>query len=399
MTNLQPILKEVYTRTLNEQLNNETRAVNRIQSSSDGTATQPYGGRYVVFPIHTARNSGIGARNENEALPTAGYQQTNRAQLNLKNQYGTIELSGQTFELATKEYQTFANAVDLEMDRIKDDLSKDRNRQYFGSGNGRIATVVSVSGQNITVDTIQHIQDNEILDAVTTGGTLHGTAALVVTSVDTVNNVVTVTGTTTGIVAGDILIRTGNYGREWTGLGAIIDNASTLYNINPANVRVWKAEVNTQGGTSTALSEATFMRMTDRIYRNGAKPTVILTSLGVQRAYWLLLTQQRRFVDTKTFEGGYRGLEFSAGSTGVIPLIADIDAPASTAMFVNEKAIQLYRPHGFKFMDRDGSMWKQKVDSGGRYDAYVAELYEYSELGTTRRNSHGIITNITEDAS
>jgi hypothetical protein len=300
--------------------------------------------------------------------------------------------------LATKEYQTFANAVDLEMENIRDDLSKDRNRQYFGTGNGRVATVVSVAGQVITVDTVQHVQDNEIFDAVVpANGTLHGTAGLVTTAVDDVANTVTVTGTTTGIVAGDILIRTGNWGREWTGLGAIIDNASTLYGVNPATTRVWKSQVNTQGGTSTAFSEATMMRMVDRIYRQGGKPTVMLTTLGVQRAYWLVLQAQRRFNDPKEFAGGYRGLSFTAGSVGELPMISDIDAPASTMFMVNEKAIQLYRPHGFKFLDRDGSMWKQKVDANGRYDAYVAQLYEYSELGTTRRNSHGIVTNITED--
>lgn len=398
MTNLQPILKEVYTKTLNEQLNNETRSYNRINRTAEGTAEQPYGGRYVVFPIHIGRNSGIGARNENEALPTAGYQNTARAQLSLMNQYGVIELSGQTFELANKDYQTFANAVDLEMDRLKDDLAKDRNRQYFGSGNGQIAKVVSVSGQNITVDNIWNVQDNEVLDVVTTGGSSHATA-VVVSNIDTVNNIVTVTGTITSVVANDILIRTGNYNREWNGLAAIVDNASTLYGINPSTTRLWKSEVNTQGGTSTALSEAVFMRMVDRIYRNGAKPSVIITSLGVQRAYWQLLVQQRRFTDTKTFAGGYVGLEFNGGASvgASIPLIADIDAPASTAWFLTEKHFSLFRPHGFKFMDRDGSMWKQKVDANGRYDAYVSLMYEYSQIGCTRRNAQGIITNITED--
>lgn len=399
MTNLQPILKEVYTKTLNEQLNNETRAYNRINKTAEGTAEQPYGGRYVVFPIHIGRNSGIGARNENEALPTAGYQNTARAQLSLMNQYGVIELSGQTFELAAKDYQTFANAVDLEMDRLKDDLAKDRNRQYFGSGNGRIATVTAVSGTTLTVDFIWNVQDNEVVDIVTTGGTVHQTAATV-TAISTANNTVTVSAAGTAAV-GDILVRTGNYNREWTGLGAIVDNTSTLYGIAPGTVRQWASEVNTQGGNSTALSEAVIMRMVDRIYRNGAKPSVMLTSLGVQRAYWQLLTGQRRFTDTKTFAGGYQGLEFNGGASvgGSIPMIADIDAPQSTIYMLTEKHFSLFRPHGFKFMDRDGSMWKQKVDANGRYDAYVSMMYEYSQIGCTRRNAQGIITNITEDIS
>ena len=146
MANLDPILKEVYSGSLNEQLNNDTLSYNRIKSSSDGTGTLPYGGKYVVFPLHTARNSGVGARNEGEVLPNAGKQGTARAQLNLKYQYGGIELNGQTFELATKDYQTFADAMEMEVSGIKDDLAKDRNRQYFGNGNGKIATVVSVAG-------------------------------------------------------------------------------------------------------------------------------------------------------------------------------------------------------------------------------------------------------------
>lgn len=399
MASLDPVLKEVYVGTLNDQLNNETRALNRVESSKQGVGSYDSGGKYVNFPIHTSRNSGVGARNESEALPSAGFQGTKEAILGLKYQYASIELTGQTFELASTKYQTFANAVDLEMERIKDDLSKDRSRQYFGNGLGTIATVVSVAGQVITVDNAWHLQDNEIVDIMVAATATIRQAGIVVTTADIDANTTTVTGTLTGVVAGDIIVRKGSYNREWTGLGAIIDNTSTLYGINPATTRVWKSEVNTQSGTPTALAEATFMRMSDRIRRNGGKTTAILTSLGVQRAYWLLLSQQRRQVNTQKFDGGYDALGFAAGQGGDIPIIADIDAPKNTALFVNEKQIQMYKPHGFKFMDRDGSMWKQKVDANGVYDAYRASLYEYSELGTFRRNTHGKITNIIEDAS
>lgn len=395
MATMAPILKEVYEGSLNEQLNNETYSYNRLLSKSNGIGTKPHGGQYVEFAIHTGRNSGIGARNELEALPTAGKQSAKTATLNLKYQYAGIELSGQTFELATKDYQTFANAVDLEMNRIKDDLAKDRNRQYFGSGNGRVATVTAVSGQDITFDSIQHIQDDEVLDIVVAAtGVSHGTK-VTVTAVNETTRVVTVSGTLSGVVAGDIAVRTGSWGREWTGLDAIISDTSTLYGLAPSTTRVWKSHVNALNG---AISEAVLKRMSDRITRAGGKTTAILTTPGVERAYWQLLSASRRFVDPKTYAGGYTGVEFNAGSSGPIPILTDIDAPAGKAYFINEKEINLYRPHGFKFMDRDGSMWKQKTDAAGRYDAYLATLYEYSELGTHRRNTHGVITGITEDA-
>lgn len=396
MAQLAPILKEVYEGTLNEQLNAETRAYTRLQSTAKGVADKPMGGKYVNFAIHTGRNSGIGARNEMEALPTAGRQITNEATLGLKYQYAGIELSGQTFELATKNYQTFADAVDLEMSRIKDDLGKDRNRQYFGNGNGRVATVVSVASQVITFDTIQHIQDEEVLDIVVAAtGVSHG-SAVVVSAVNETTNAVTVTGTLSGVVAGDIAVRKGSWNREWTGLDAMISDTSVLYGLDPATTRVWKSSVMAVNGS---LTEAIWKRMADRISRQGGKTTVMLTTPGVERAYWQLLAASRRFVNPKDYAGGYTGLEFNAGSSGAIPIITDIDAPAGKTYFVNEKDIKMYRPHGFKFMDRDGSMWKQKTDANGRYDAYLATLYEYSELGLNRRNSHGVCTGITEDAN
>jgi hypothetical protein len=396
MAQLAPILKEVYEGTLNEQLNGETRAYTRLQSTAKGVADKPMGGKYVNFAIHTGRNSGIGARNEMEALPQAGRQITNEATLGLKYQYAGIELSGQTFELATKNYQTFADAVDLEMSRIKDDLGKDRNRQYFGNGNGKVATVTATSGQTITFDTIQHIQDEEVLDIVIAAtGVSHG-SGVVVSAVNETTNVVTVTGTLSGVVAGDIAVRKGSWNREWTGLDAIISDSTVLYGLDPATVRVWKSHVMAVNG---ALSEAIWKRMADRITRAGGKTTVMLTTPGVERAYWQLLAAQRNFVNPKEYAGGYTGIEFNAGSSGPIPIITDIDAPAGKTYFVNEKDVKLYRPHGFKFMDRDGSMWKQKNDANGRYDAYLAQLYEYSELGINRRNTHGVCTGITEDAN
>jgi len=397
MANLEPILKEVYSGSLEKQLNNDTVAYNRIKPSKDGTGTLPHGGRYVVFPLHVSRNNGIGARNEGEALPNAGKQGTVRAQLGLRYQYGSIELTGQTYELATKDYQSFASAMELEVNGVKDDLSKDRNRQYFGNGNGRVATVVSVAGQVITVDNHQHIQDDELLDIQVQATATIRQTNITVTTVNEDTNEVTVTGTLTGVVAGDILVRKGSFNREWTGLAAIVDNASTLYGINPAAQRLWKSEVNNQGGVETPFSEATFMRMSDRLGKRGSKPTVILTTDGVQRSYWQTLVQQRRFTGSKKFEGGFEGLEFIAGAAGSIPMVVDNDAPKGTAYFLNEKKINLYRPHGFQFLDRDGSMWKQKTDANGVYDAYRAHLYEYSELGTRQRNAHGVIKNIAED--
>lgn len=397
MAQLTPLLKEVYEGSLNKQLNDDTLAYTRLKSTAKGTGTTRSGGKYVEFAIHTGRNNGIGARSEMEALPEAGSQKYMDGRLNLKFQYGAIELSGQTFELANENYQVFADAVEEEVNRIKIDLAKDRNRQYFGDGSGTVATVVSFAGQKIIFDSIQHIQDDMLLDIVVKAtGVSHGTKVLV-TAVNEDTNEVTFSGTLTGVIAGDIAVRNGSWNREWTGLGAIIGDTNTLYEINPATTRVWKSSIKSGVGN---ITEVVMKRMSDSIVRKGGKTSVIWTTDGVERAYWQMLAAQRQIVSMKDFAGGYTGLEFNAGSAGKLPMLTDIDAPKGTMSFVNENEIKLYRPHEFKFMDRDGGgMWNKKVTAAGTFDAYVARMYEYSEMGTSRRNTHGRLSGITEDAA
>lgn len=394
LATLTPLLKEVYEGGLVEQLNNDTKAYNRLKTNSKSSAK--WGGKYVNLPIHVARNSGIGSRNESEALPTAGYQDTREAMIPMKFHYAAVELTGQAIELADKDYQTFAETLNLEVSSIKKDVSKERNRQYFGNGSGAKAVVTALAGQNITVADHKGLDINGVYDVMVGSTSAVRQAGLVVTNINTATNVATVTGTTTGIVANDIIVRTGSYGREWSGLGAIISDTTVFQQIDPATVPVWKSEIKTAAG---AISELMLVRMADRIYTNGGKTSVIWTTLGVQRAYFSLLTSLKRFVGTTKFTGGFSGVAFESASQGEIPMIPDIDCPAGSALFVDEKAITVYDNGGYKFMDRSGSMWQQKRTNAGKFDAWEATLYEYSELGVNRRNTHGMISGITEDVA
>lgn len=392
LATLTPLLKEVYEGGLNSQLNNDAKAYNRVKTNSKASAR--FGGKFVNFPLHVARNSGIGSRNENEPLPVAGFQDTREATIPMKSHYASVELTGQAIELADTDYQSFASSLDLEVNGIKTDLSKEKNRQFFGNGSGARGVVVSVAGQNITLSTAKQIDLNGVYDiqvAATSG--VRSTAVLVT---NIAGNVVTVTGTLTGVVAGDTLVRTGSYGREWTGIGAILSDTTVLQGLDPATTPSWKANVKNHG-TSTAISELMLTRMADKIYEVGGKTSVMFTTLGIQRAYFALLQGQKRFVGTTKYEGGFSGVAFTSATQGDIPMIADIDAPAGATIFLDEKSLTIYTNGGYKFMNRSGSMWAQKRTAAGKFDAWEATMYEYSEMGTNRRNTQGIITNITED--
>lgn len=383
------ITKEIYEGTLRKQLNDETVALKRLERTTEGV-TSEVGGKYVTFPIHTTRNTGIGARNELEQLPNAGQQGTAAARVGLKYLYGRVRLSGQVMELAKSNSQAFMSALDLEMNGLKDDLRKDQNRQVYGDGIGGVARITSAA--TTATFTVAHTLWAQIGMAVdvtdSTGVTIKASNRTITGITDTT---ITVSGGTLAVVVGDLITRTGSSTKEWTGLASIVRNTGTLYNVDPSTVPVWTSEVDSNSGVNRALSEGLMILMVDRIRRRGGSTTVIFQNLGVRRAYFNLLTQQRRFTGTKEFAGGFTGLTFTTDQ-GEIPVVVDVDCPPNTMYFVNEKELKWYREGDWSFMNRDGSMWQRVID----YDAYDAIMFQYSELGTHRRNSHGVIQDITE---
>src|SRR5678810_1251314 len=91
MTVVDGILKEVYEDRLRDQLQSDQITLKRIQNTTEGI-TNEVGGKYVTFPIRTRRNHGIGARNENEALPNPKSQKYAAARVRLAYLYGAVSL-------------------------------------------------------------------------------------------------------------------------------------------------------------------------------------------------------------------------------------------------------------------------------------------------------------------
>lgn len=160
------ILKEIYEPRIRKQLEDENVALKRIEKSSDGVENT-VGGRYVTFAIKTRRNSGIGARNELEALPTPGQQGNAAARVGLKYQYGGIRLTGQAMKLADSNYQAFASVLDQEVTGLKDDLAKDLNRQVYGDGSGVVATLDASTGTTLTAEDVMYMQEGMQVDIIT----------------------------------------------------------------------------------------------------------------------------------------------------------------------------------------------------------------------------------------
>lgn len=391
LTTATNILKEVYEPRVQDQMQNLLKTSKRLEQSSEGV-TSDVGGKYVKFPLHTKRNAGIGARLELETLPQAGNQGYAAATVNLAYLYGAIRLSGPVMELAKTNTQAFATVLDQEVNGIQTDLAKDFNRQVYGTSVGAMATASGAYATNTFPTTnTQYIEVGAVIDIYDSTGATQKATTRTVTAVSkgasvTFDGAAVATGAT-----GDIIVRQGNLNRETIGLQQIVSDTGVLYGVDPAVEPLWKSVVDQNGGANRALSESLMITMVDNIITNGGNTTAIFTTLGVRRSYWNLLSQLRQYVNTQKFEGGFSGLAFTTDN-GEIPVISDVDCQPNRMYFVNEKSLKIYREGDWSFMDRDGSKWQRVIG----VDAYDSTLYKYCQLGTHRRNSHGVMKDITE---
>ena len=394
LATIEPYLKEVYTGKIRRQLNEEITTLRRITRSGSGVTSET-NGKYVTFPIHTQRNNGLGSRSEMAPLPVPGQQGYAAARLALKSAYGGLQITGQTIDQADSDPKAFARSMDEEIERLKVDVKKDMNRQVYGDGTGAISTATGAnSGATVPVADARLFWRGMVVDTYTLPSTKDNTG-LVVASVNISGSTVTFTTTPgTALADGDIIVRTGSFNQEITGFAAIVSDSAPVYNIDPDVEPEWTSEIDAPG-TDRALTEQLMVQMADRIRTRGGSTTVIFQSLGVRRAYWNLLSQLRTIVNETKFEGGFTGLSFTTDK-GEIPVVADVDAPLGKQWFLNEDAIKLYRDKEWDWLDRDGSMFKQLRDNNGVYDAWYAHLVERHELGTDRRNTHGLISDISE---
>ena len=384
---------------LHEQLRDKNPALQLIEASA---AHLTRNGKEVIFDTHIGRNQGIGARGVREKLPVAGAQKYQQAHLYLTNLYGSIEVDGQLFEQAAEDYQAFINVVDMEITGLKRDLAVDLNRQVYGNGTGTLAVVSAKSGQTLTVDSTHWLQVGMVIDVadpVTGVKQQEGAASSIeISAINEATNVVTVTGTLGNTIsAGDILVRSSNgvnsFGKEWTGLAAIVDNDTSLHGIDPATYPVWKSTVETLGssGTPGTLTELKLINLVQSVDKQGGDVDVMLASPGVFNAYWNLLQGLRQFTNGATLQGGQRAFSFDALGKP-IKFVSDYAAPKGTLYALSSKEIVINRKKDWSWMDRDGSMWSRVADT----DAYEARYYQYSQLGTYRRNAHAVLSNIAE---
>jgi hypothetical protein len=131
-------------------------------------------------PLHYGRSGGIGARREDETLPTAGNQKYKSVQFDLAYLYGRARFTGQAIQKTKTDAGAFIRVMTDELDRLRDDLALDTARQYYGSTvgiPGAIAKVASVAGSVVTLTSDEALQKGFLHIGMLVDAGVSGTAS------------------------------------------------------------------------------------------------------------------------------------------------------------------------------------------------------------------------------
>ena len=148
-------LKAVYLGVVANQLN---VGVNPFYTMIKQTSSDVWG-KEIIKLVPYGVNGGVGAGTETGALPAAAPNNYERFKLELKNLYGTIELSDKAIRASQSSAGAFVNLLDAEMEGLLESSKFNLSRMLYGDGSGTLckATDNGTSNNIFVVDSVKRL--------------------------------------------------------------------------------------------------------------------------------------------------------------------------------------------------------------------------------------------------
>ena len=170
---------------------------------------------------------------------------------------------------------------------------------------------------------------------------------------------------------------TGNGGKDWNGLGNIVEANSAVGGINGATYSFWNSY---EENTGTALTLALMATAYNTVSVGNDHPDVLLTTQTLFEKYEALLQPNLRYTDTKTADAGFQNLLFKAA-----PVMYDTHCTSGVFYFLNSKYLTLVG-HSAKWFQQTEFIRPEDLDA--RY----ALIMCYGNLTCRNRKKQGKLT-------
>ena len=430
ISHLDSVLKEFYIGPLQEQLNNEVMVLQMFEKAKISWA-----GKQGVVPVHVGRNSGVAFKAEDADLDAAGSQDTKRLVFTAAYLYGRFEVTGPSIAAAAKGgTASFIGALELEMDKLKDDVRNKADRTVISGGRvvgflnerkneagaslwqfrgdfQKIADAYNAKGSNVDVDVIDCSNNTLTGDAFTyekiattsiditsgdfssTDGTIHLTGALNTTGVAKgYGCALVISDTNTAVKALLDHEPTGIYGNLGGEALFGVDrgsDAGDAMELQSIVVTADPAAASDEPTTAAALTLSRMQEVIDGIsITSGMEPDVIMMNPGDRAKYISLLQGTLQMTRTGTATSGDAG--FLGLSYGGIPIKAARHVDRGLMLFLNTKCWKLAVLEDGKFADLDGSVLSRKSGKDN-WEGFYKWYYNHY---CYRPNANAVLTGI-----
>ena len=387
MSSADKALKTLYLGAVTQQLNDE---INPLLAAIKQTTTDVWG-KEVRRVIKYGVNGGVGAGDEDGALPNSNGNNYQQIVSTLKNLYGTIEISDKAIRASQNDAGAFVNLLNDEMEGLVKAATLNFGRMLYGDGTGTLAVVTSQPNDHeIYVDSVKNIIPGMRVSFYSKSGQKIYDTAVVVAGVDQVKKSFTISGARLGIdqiPETSLVVMQNSYGKEITGLGAIFGSSETLYGLSrDENPWLKPYRIDDAGEISETMIQKAIDYLDDV---HGSKVNFIVCSSGVKRAFQKHLSSYKRNLDVMELNGGYKALSYNG-----IPIISDRFCPDGHMYLLNTSDFALHQLCDWKWLENeDGQVLRQNAGK----PTYSATLVKYADLVCVKPCGQAVISGITEE--
>jgi hypothetical protein len=171
----------------------------------------------------------------------------------------------------------------------------------------------------------------------------------------------------------------GNGGKDFQGLGFIIDASNTVGGIDPSTNTWWRSY---EDNNVAVLTQAQMATAYNTASKGNDTPDMIVTTMTLFEKYESLLTANVRYQDVTKANLGFQNLMFKQ-----TPVVFDVSCPTGTMFFMNSKYLKLTGMNGHWFNTTDF----QKGTVAG-VDARYALILSFGELTCSNRARQAKLT-------
>lgn len=372
-------LKSVYLGAVTEMLNTK---VNPLLAKIEHTGADVWG-KEIRKAVSYGINGGVGAGDEDGALPAAHGNNYLQFVTTLKNLYGQIEISDKAIRASSDNRGAFLDLLNAELDGLLKASRFNLGRMLYGDGSGLLATFKT--GATRIVDKVNNLIEGLAVDVYTPSGEVQH-KGLRIKSIDRDTNAITFTTDISDIDNEAKLYVQGSKDKEITGLGAIFGTGN-LYGVDRTAHAFMKPYTKNVGGQ---IDEIIIQEAIDRL-ENYANSTVdfIACAQDVKYAYQEYMAQYKRNIDIMELDGGFKTLSYNG-----IPLLYDRFVDDGCMYLLDTSAFKLHQLCDWRYLETEnGKILRQ---SEGK-PIYTATLVKYCDLICDRPNGQALLTGITRE--